>query len=229
HLPARRGAPAGGARPQGPGRPRRPAPRAAPGHRHPGGPVGRARPPPRPGGGRAVPRLPGARRALRHRPPRPRRPARRPRDGRCPPRRPARPHRRLHGPDRRLCQLPGLLRGPGPARRRHPAARPQGEQRAVPGHRPEAGDGRLTAERRLGPLASRPTVHRARRRAVQPTSPPPGGAGYPATFTLRRPEAIERWRPLVQWLLALPHWVILYALGIVSSAVSFLSWIAVLV
>ena len=64
---------------------------------------------------------------------------------------------------------------------------------------------------------------------MQPTSPPPGGAGYPATFTLRRPEAIERWRPLVQWLLALPHWVILYALGIVSSAVSFLSWIAVLV
>ena len=39
---------------------------------------------------------------------------------------------------------------------------------------------------------------------------------------------MARWRPLVQWLLAIPHFAILYALTILSRVVGFISWIIVL-
>ena len=41
-----------------------------------------------------------------------------------------------------------------------------------------------------------------------------GTPSYPATFTFDPPEKIANWRPLVQWLLAIPHFVILYVLQI---------------
>ncbi len=50
---------------------------------------------------------------------------------------------------------------------------------------------------------------------------------YPATFRFDAPERIANWRPLVQWLLAFPHLVILYALGIVSEVLSVISWFAI--
>jgi len=60
--------------------------------------------------------------------------------------------------------------------------------------------------------------------------PPPAGAPlsstYPVTFAFDAPERIARWRPLVHWLLAIPHMIILYALGIVSGIVVFISWFA---
>ncbi len=43
---------------------------------------------------------------------------------------------------------------------------------------------------------------------------------YPAQYSFDPPEKIANWRPLVQWLLALPHWVILYVLRIVSNVVA---------
>jgi hypothetical protein len=54
------------------------------------------------------------------------------------------------------------------------------------------------------------------------------GAPYPATFTFDAPERIANWRPLVHWLLAIPHLLILYALGTVSDVVAVISWFAVL-
>jgi hypothetical protein len=50
---------------------------------------------------------------------------------------------------------------------------------------------------------------------------------YPATFTFDPPEKIANWRPLVNWLLAIPHFIVLYGLNIVSEVVSFVSWFAI--
>jgi len=58
---------------------------------------------------------------------------------------------------------------------------------------------------------------------MQPTTGP-----YPASFTLDPPEKIANWRPLVQWLLAIPHFAILYGLQIASEAVGLISWVVIL-
>jgi hypothetical protein len=52
-------------------------------------------------------------------------------------------------------------------------------------------------------------------------------AGYPATYAFNPPDKIANWRPLVQWLLAFPHFVILYVLQFVSQIVAFVSWIII--
>ena len=54
------------------------------------------------------------------------------------------------------------------------------------------------------------------------------GGPYPATFTFDAPERIANWRPLVHWLLAIPHLAIVYVLGSVSDLVAVISWFAVL-
>jgi hypothetical protein len=51
---------------------------------------------------------------------------------------------------------------------------------------------------------------------------------YPAVLTFDPPERIANWRPLVQWFLAIPHFIILYFLGIASFAISVVSWFAIL-
>lgn len=64
----------------------------------------------------------------------------------------------------------------------------------------------------------------------QPVPPPPPGppvpAGYPIAFTFDPPERVARWRPLVHWLLAIPHYVVLWALGVVTSIVVVIAWFA---
>lgn len=52
---------------------------------------------------------------------------------------------------------------------------------------------------------------------------------FPATVGIDTPERIANWRPLVQWMLAIPHLVIAYALGYASGAVSLVSWGVILV
>jgi Domain of unknown function (DUF4389) len=54
------------------------------------------------------------------------------------------------------------------------------------------------------------------------------GQAYPATFEVDRAERIDNWRPLVQWLLAIPHFAILYGLQLVARAVAIISWFAIL-
>jgi len=51
---------------------------------------------------------------------------------------------------------------------------------------------------------------------------------YPATITIETPAKMDRWRPLVQWILAIPHMIIATALNYVSSAVAFISWFIIL-
>ena len=54
------------------------------------------------------------------------------------------------------------------------------------------------------------------------------GGAYPATFSFDPPEKVANWRPLVHWLLAIPHWVILYVLNIVSEVIALISWFVIL-
>jgi len=58
---------------------------------------------------------------------------------------------------------------------------------------------------------------------------PSSGASpaYPATFTFDPPEKVANWRPLVNWLLAIPHLAILYALRILAEIIAVLSWFAI--
>ncbi len=52
--------------------------------------------------------------------------------------------------------------------------------------------------------------------------------GYPLTYDVEYPEGLSRWLIFVKWLLAIPHIVILYLLGIASSLVTFIAFFAIL-
>jgi hypothetical protein len=54
------------------------------------------------------------------------------------------------------------------------------------------------------------------------------GQAYPATLEIDRAERIANWRPIVQWLLAIPHFIILYVLGIVAEIAVIIGWFAIL-
>jgi hypothetical protein len=49
----------------------------------------------------------------------------------------------------------------------------------------------------------------------------------PATLTFDPPDHVANWRPLVNWLLALPHYLILRGLQILSEAIAVISWFAI--
>ncbi len=54
------------------------------------------------------------------------------------------------------------------------------------------------------------------------------GQAYPASLTIDSPDRIANWRPLVHWLLAIPHMVVLYVLNIVAELMALLSWFTIL-
>jgi ABC-type multidrug transport system fused ATPase/permease subunit len=51
---------------------------------------------------------------------------------------------------------------------------------------------------------------------------------YPARVEIDPPEETVRWRPLVQWFLAIPHLFVLNALQSVTQALAIISWFAIL-
>jgi hypothetical protein len=51
---------------------------------------------------------------------------------------------------------------------------------------------------------------------------------YPATLTFDPPEKVANWRPLVQWLLAIPHFIVLYVLRLVVEIIALVSWFIIL-
>jgi hypothetical protein len=51
---------------------------------------------------------------------------------------------------------------------------------------------------------------------------------YPARLEVDLPEKIDRWRPLFQWILAIPHFIVTYVLMVVAEVVSLISWFAIL-
>ena len=59
-----------------------------------------------------------------------------------------------------------------------------------------------------------------------PPPAPPVSGGYPVSFTFDTPEKIARWRPLLHWLLAIPHFIVLYVLGIVAGILVIIAWFA---
>jgi Domain of unknown function (DUF4389) len=51
---------------------------------------------------------------------------------------------------------------------------------------------------------------------------------YPASIEVRTPDELARWRPFVQWILAIPHLIIAGALGYVAGAVAIIAWFVIL-
>ncbi len=58
--------------------------------------------------------------------------------------------------------------------------------------------------------------------------PTPGPSDYPVVLEFERDDEVARWRPLVNWLLAIPQFVVVYLLVIVERALSILSFFFVL-
>ena len=62
-----------------------------------------------------------------------------------------------------------------------------------------------------------------------PPPPPPAlSSEYPITLTFDTPEKIARWRPLVHWLLAIPHLIILSVIQQLAQILAFIAWFAAL-
>jgi hypothetical protein len=51
---------------------------------------------------------------------------------------------------------------------------------------------------------------------------------YPVTLDLAGSDEVARWRPIANWLLAIPHYVVLYFLRIVAGALTFVALLTVL-
>jgi hypothetical protein len=54
------------------------------------------------------------------------------------------------------------------------------------------------------------------------------GGAYPASLTIDSPEKIANWRPLVHWLLAIPHFFVAGVLNTLAEIVGFVSWVLIL-
>lgn len=49
-------------------------------------------------------------------------------------------------------------------------------------------------------------------------------AGYPVSVMLNPPERVPRWLPFFGWLLAIPHFLVLWVLGIVAEICMVIAW-----
>jgi hypothetical protein len=61
-----------------------------------------------------------------------------------------------------------------------------------------------------------------------PPPPPPSGSGEPVELTLEYPEHIANWRPLVQWLLGIPHIIVAAVLGMIYGVLVVIAFFSVL-
>ena len=52
---------------------------------------------------------------------------------------------------------------------------------------------------------------------------------YPATLSVEYPERLSHWKPLVKWLLAFPHWIVVAVLAGSPGAIGALTFVAVLI
>ena len=59
--------------------------------------------------------------------------------------------------------------------------------------------------------------------------PSPAGPPYPAAFELRYPDEMNRWLPLVKWLLIIPHFFVLFFVAIGAFFVGVYAFFAVLI
>lgn len=63
-----------------------------------------------------------------------------------------------------------------------------------------------------------------------PPPPPPGGtaSAYPVVLDFERGYDVKNWRVVGNWILAIPHLVLMYALGFVSRALTVISFFSIL-
>jgi Domain of unknown function (DUF4389) len=61
-----------------------------------------------------------------------------------------------------------------------------------------------------------------------PPTWPPSVGGYPVRLDVETPERIARWRPLVQWILAIPLVIVLYLLRILAQLCAVIGWFVAL-
>jgi len=55
-----------------------------------------------------------------------------------------------------------------------------------------------------------------------------GAPGYPLRYDVEYPEELSRWLIFVKWLLAIPHSIILWALGVAAGVIGFIAFFAIL-
>lgn len=51
---------------------------------------------------------------------------------------------------------------------------------------------------------------------------------YPVTFDVEYPDELSRWLIFVKWLLAIPHLIVLYGLGVAANLITFIAWFIIL-
>jgi hypothetical protein len=68
---------------------------------------------------------------------------------------------------------------------------------------------------------SRSTTREAAMEAASP--------GYPATFTFDPPEKVANWRAIANWILAIPHFIVLYGLRVLSQVLALVSWFMIVI
>ena len=62
--------------------------------------------------------------------------------------------------------------------------------------------------------------------AMEATAAP--APGYPLRFDVEYPEELSRWLIFVKWLLAIPHFFILFALSIAAGVIGYIAFFAIL-
>ncbi len=50
---------------------------------------------------------------------------------------------------------------------------------------------------------------------------------YPATVQIDTPAQVDRWRPILHWILAIPHYIVLSVLYAISVVLTIVGWLAV--
>jgi hypothetical protein len=60
------------------------------------------------------------------------------------------------------------------------------------------------------------------------TAASPAASGYPIRYDVAYPEHLSRWLIFVKWLLALPHYIIVYFLALAWELVTFIAFFAIL-
>ncbi len=63
--------------------------------------------------------------------------------------------------------------------------------------------------------------------SFDPVGTNPSAVQGSAKLIVDSPHDLARWRPLVQWILYIPHYVLVYVLGSVASVVGFIYWLIV--
>jgi uncharacterized membrane protein HdeD (DUF308 family) len=59
-------------------------------------------------------------------------------------------------------------------------------------------------------------------------APPVAPPGYPVSFDVEYPERLSRWKIFVKWILAIPHFIIVYLLLVVAGVLQFIAFFAIL-